>query len=40
MRPLAWVAFIVAGAAGATVRYMLDAAVSARMRGVFPWGHS
>jgi fluoride exporter len=36
--PSAWVAFVVAGAAGAVARYELDRAVAGRRRGVFPWG--
>jgi CrcB protein len=36
--PSAGVAFVVAGAAGAVVRYELDRAVADRSRGVFPWG--
>ncbi len=38
MSPLAWVAFIAAGAAAAPVRYLLDGAVSDRVEGAFPWG--
>ena len=38
MSPSAWVAFVVAGAAGAVVRYQLDRAVADRGRGAFPWG--
>jgi len=36
--PLAWVAFVTAGAVGATARYMLDGAVLDRTDGAFPWG--
>jgi CrcB protein len=36
--PLAWVAFIAAGAVGAPLRYLVDAAISDRVRGVAPWG--
>jgi len=36
--PLAWVAFVAAGAVGATARYMLDGAVLDRTDGAFPWG--
>ncbi len=38
MSPLAWTAFVVAAAAGATLRYALDNIVGARTEGVFPWG--
>ena len=38
MSPLAWVAFVAAGAIGATVRYVVDAAIGDRTEGVFPWG--
>ena len=38
MSPSAWVAFVVAGAAGAVGRFELDRAVAERSRGVFPWG--
>jgi CrcB protein len=36
--PLAWAAFVAAGAAGAPARYLLDRAVGERARGAFPWG--
>jgi CrcB protein len=36
--PLAWAAFVAAGAAGAPARYLLDRAVAERARGAFPWG--
>jgi CrcB protein len=36
--PLAWVAFVAAGAVGAPARYVLDGFVSERREGVFPWG--
>jgi CrcB protein len=36
--PLAWVAFVGAGAVGAPLRYLVDTAVQARVRGQFPWG--
>jgi CrcB protein len=36
--PSAWIAFVVAGAAGAVARYELDRAVADRSRGAFPWG--
>ena len=38
MSPLAWVAFIAAGAVGAPLRYLVDAAVSDRVRGAMPLG--
>src|SRR5437899_6611336 len=38
MSPLAWVAFVLAGALGAPLRYVVDSVVSARTEGVFPWG--
>ncbi len=38
MSPLAWVAFVVAGAMGAPVRYLVDGAVSNRTESAFPWG--
>jgi CrcB protein len=38
MSPLAWIAFVAAGAVGAPVRYLLDGAISDRTEGVFPWG--
>ena len=38
MSPLAWVAFAVAGAFGAVSRYVLDAWVIDRTKGLFPWG--
>ncbi len=38
MSPSAWIAFVVAGAAGAGGRYELDRAIADRSRGVFPWG--
>jgi CrcB protein len=36
--PLAWAAFVVAGAVGAPLRYALDGYVSGRAKGAFPWG--
>jgi CrcB protein len=33
-----WVAFVAAAAAGATLRYVVDNVVAARMAGAFPWG--
>ena len=38
MNPSAWAVFVVAGAAGAVARYLLDRAVAERGRGAFPWG--
>ena len=38
MSPLAWAAFVAAGAIGAPVRYLVDGAVGDRTEGVFPWG--
>ena len=38
MSPLAWVAFVAAGAVGAPLRYLVDAAVSDRVRGAMPFG--
>lgn len=38
MSPLAWVAFVIAGAVGAPVRYLVDGLVADRTEGVFPWG--
>jgi CrcB protein len=38
MSPLAWVAFVAAGAIGAPLRYLVDGAVGDRTEGVFPWG--
>jgi CrcB protein len=34
----AWAAFVLAGAVGAPVRYLVDLAVAARTEGAFPWG--
>jgi CrcB protein len=36
--PLAWAAFVIAGAVGAPLRYAVDGYVGARARGAFPWG--
>jgi CrcB protein len=36
--PLAWVGFVVAGAIGAPVRYLLDGFVQDRTGGAYPWG--
>lgn len=33
-----WVAFVVAAAVGAVLRYVVDAAVIDRTEGLFPWG--
>jgi CrcB protein len=33
-----WIAFVVAGAIGAPLRYELDGLVGQRVDGVFPWG--
>jgi len=38
MSPLAWVAFVAAGAVGAPLRYLVDGAIGGRTEGVFPWG--
>ena len=38
MTPLAWAAFVVAGAVGAPARYLLDGAIQDRVEGAFPWG--
>lgn len=38
MSPLAWMAFVAAGAIGAPARYLLDGAITDRTRGAFPWG--
>ena len=37
MSPLAWVAFVLAGAIGAPLRYLVDIAITERAQGVFPW---
>jgi fluoride exporter len=36
--PLTWALFVVAGAAGASLRHLVDGALTARTGGVFPWG--
>jgi len=36
--PLAWVAFVAAGAIGAPVRYLVEGFVSDRTDGELPWG--
>jgi fluoride exporter len=33
-----WLAIAVAGAIGAPLRYLIDGAISDRVRSVFPWG--
>lgn len=38
MSPLGWIAFVAAGAVGAPLRYLVDAAIQDRTRGAFPWG--
>lgn len=38
MSALAWVAFVAAGAVGASLRFIVDVAVADRIDGVFPWG--
>jgi fluoride exporter len=38
MTPLQWAAFLVAGGAGAVVRYVVDAVIGYRTEGAFPWG--
>ena len=38
MSAAAWVGFVVAGALGAPVRYLVDGAVAERVEGAFPWG--
>jgi CrcB protein len=35
---LGWAAFVVAGAVGAPLRYLVDGLVGQRTDGVFPWG--
>jgi fluoride exporter len=36
--PLTWSAFVLAGAVGAPVRYLVDGFIGDRTEGVFPWG--
>jgi fluoride exporter len=36
--PLAWAAFVVAGAVGSSARYLVDIAITERTRGALPWG--
>jgi fluoride exporter len=38
MSGLGWVAFVVAGAVGAPLRYVVDIAIAERARAAFPWG--
>lgn len=38
MNALAWVAFVLAGAVGAPLRYVVDGTVADRTEGAFPWG--
>lgn len=38
MSGLGWVAFVVAGAIGAPLRYVVDIAVTEARRAAFPWG--
>lgn len=38
MTAATWVEFMVAAAVGAIARYTLDAVISDRVRGAFPWG--
>ncbi len=38
MSPLAWVAFVAAGAVGAPLRFLVDGFVADRVEGAFPWG--
>jgi len=36
--PLAWMAFVVAGATGSAARYLMDIAITERTKGALPWG--
>jgi CrcB protein len=36
--PLAWMAFVVAGAVGSAARYLMDIAITERTKGALPWG--
>jgi CrcB protein len=36
--PWGWVGFVVAGAVGAPLRYLVDGAIADRVEGRFPWG--
>jgi fluoride exporter len=38
MSPLAWAAFVAAGAIGAPLRYLVDGYIGNRTQGSFPWG--
>lgn len=38
MSPPTWVAFVLAGAVGAPLRYLVDGFVGDRTEGSFPWG--
>lgn len=38
MTPLGWAAFVVAGAAGASARYLVELILTERVRAVLPWG--
>jgi CrcB protein len=38
LSPLVWLAFLVAAAAGASLRYWIDQLVAERAGGIFPWG--
>jgi CrcB protein len=38
MTPLTWATFLVAGSAGAVLRYVVDAVIGYRTEGAFPWG--
>jgi CrcB protein len=35
---LSWVALVVAGAVGSSVRYLVDIAITERTKGAMPWG--
>jgi CrcB protein len=35
--PLGWAAFVIAGAVGAPLRYLVDVAVTERTNSAFPW---
>lgn len=38
MSPAAWAAFVIAGAVGAPVRYLVDRWIAGLAGGLFPWG--
>lgn len=38
MTAIGWLGVMAGGAIGASARYLLDAVVGARSRGLFPWG--